>query len=192
MVDAPILKPLEPMTADAFMEWYDAQPEGERYELLDGRIYKMQTERAAHGRVKLRVASAFERDIRSRRLPCEAFVDGMAVRIDDRTTFEPDAFVRCGPRLPGDATVAYDPVLVVEVLSPSTQAIDTSTKLTQYFRSPTIIHYLIVVPAKRTAIHHRRGAGDRIETMIRGDGVIVFDPPGLTLDVATLFEDDVD
>ncbi len=192
MTDPHVSKPAEPMTADAFMEWYDAQPEGKRYELLEGRIYEMQAERASHAEAKMRVAEQLRAQIRTGNLPCQGFGDGMAVRIDDRTTFEPDAFVRCGSRLPGDATVAPDPVLVVEVLSPSTQAIDTSTKLTQYFRNPTIIHYLIVVPAKRTAIHHRRGEGDRIETMIRGDGVIVFDPPGLTLDVATLFEDDVD
>ncbi len=44
----------------------------------------------------------------------------MAVRVDDSNVFEPDASVRCGPRLVGDVTLILDPVIVVEVASPST------------------------------------------------------------------------
>jgi Uma2 family endonuclease len=52
----------------------------------------------------------------------------MAVRIDSFTVYEPGASIRCGPRLPDDATEFDDPVVVVEVLSPSTRHIDTRAR----------------------------------------------------------------
>ena len=57
--------------------------------------------------------------------------------------------VNCGPRLSPDAITAADPVIVVEVLSPNTELIDTSDKLVDYFRVPSIMHYLIVRARRR-------------------------------------------
>src|SRR5271157_4243283 len=70
---------------------------------------------------------------RSAGLPREAFADGVAVKIDAGTIFEPDASVVCGPRKEDDTIVASDPTVVVEVLSPSTAAIDHGRKLSGYF-----------------------------------------------------------
>jgi Uma2 family endonuclease len=184
------------MTSQEFMAWCEDQPEGMRYELLDGVVYanggqpEMQAERVAHVQAKGGVAAAFAAQIRARQMPCDAFVDGIAVHVDDDTTFEPDALVRCGPPLDADATLVPDPLIVVEVVSPSSQRIDALTKLGKYFHNPSIAHYLIVLPANRQVIHHRRAGGGRIETTIHHDGVIAFDPPGLTLDLVELFGED--
>ena len=181
------------MSADAFMAWYDQQPEGERYELHDGVVYpnQMQGERLAHAETKLRIAESFRAQIRAGKLPCSGFGDGMAVRVDQDIIYEPDAMVRRGPLLPGDTTIILDPMIVVEVVSPSSHRIDVLTKLTHYFRNPNIVHYLIVIPSTRQAIHHRRGVGERIETTIHPAGVIEFSPPGLSLDLADIFAGDV-
>ena len=147
----------------------------------------MASERATHARVKYAVTRAFERAIEEARLPCEAFVDGMAVRVDDKTVFEPDALVRCGPPLPGETVLILDPIIVVEVASPSTQRVDAVTKLTRYFHNASIMHYVIVLPGPRSVCHHRRGAGDSIETTILTSGRLQLDPPGMSLEVAALF-----
>ena len=63
-----------------------------------------------------------------------ALPDGMTVRIDDVTAYEPDALVYCGTKLPPSAVEVPNPVIVVEVLSPSTRHIDLSAKLADYFR----------------------------------------------------------
>ena len=55
-------------------------------------------------------------------LDCEALGDGVTIEVDDDTDYEPDAVVNYGPELPPDATAASNPVIVVEVLSPSTQS----------------------------------------------------------------------
>ena len=101
--------------------------------------------------------------------------------------FEPDALVACGPPPPGDALEITDPVIVVEVLSPSTAAIDHGPKLMGYFSLPSLAHYLILDPERRVAIHHKRGQGDIIETRILSEGVVRLDPPGIEAPVAEMF-----
>ena len=60
-----------------------------------------------------------ESAIRRAGAPCHAMADGMAVRIDKGTVFEPDAHVYCGPELPGDVLISENPIIVVEVISPT-------------------------------------------------------------------------
>ncbi len=175
------------MTADQFMAWYDQQPEGWRYELLDGRVHEMQGETVSHARVKASAYLAFRRAVADRSLPCEAFMDGMAVHVDEETIFEPDAFVRCCAPVNDEATLVGNPVIVVEFASPSTQRIDATLKPTRYIRNPHIAHYLIVIPSTRQIVHHRRGEGAGIETIIHRTGPIPFDPPGLEVTVEEIF-----
>jgi Uma2 family endonuclease len=96
--------------------------------------------------------------------------------------------VNCGPRLPPDATAATNPLIVVEVLSPSTQSVDSSEKLADYFRVPSILHYLIVRARRQEIIHHWR-AGEEIVSRAINVGTIRLDPPGILLDVAEVYGD---
>ena len=89
-------------------------------------------------------------------------------------------------RAPPDAIAATNPVIVVEVLSPTTQAIDTSDKLADYFRFASIQHYLIVSACRHEIIHHQR-AGDAIASRIVNLGSIHLDPPGIAIDVADIY-----
>jgi Uma2 family endonuclease len=74
-----------------------------------------------------------------------------------------------------------DPIIVVEVLSPSTSARDVGAKLVGYFQLPSLRHYLIVRHESRTIVHHERGDDGVIVTRIVRDGPILLDPPGITL-----------
>lgn len=177
------------MTADEFIAWSADRPDGERYELVGGEVVAMAAERAVHARVKHRIARVLEDAIRAAGLSCEAFPDGMAVRVDDGLVYEPDALVRCGEPLPDDAIELGDPVVVVEVLSPSTGGRDKADKLEGYFRLPSLRHYLIVKTETRRVIHHRRENGEgAIATRIVGAGdELRLEPPGLRFAVAELF-----
>ena len=174
------------ITADDFLAWSIQQPEGKRYELVDGRIHAMAAERYGHVLVKGLIYSRLLESITRAGLFCTALADGMAVRIDDETVYEPDAAVRCGDIIPFDAVEYTDPVIVVEVLSPSTRAIDSQAKLLDYFRLSSLRHYIIAHPDRRTVVHHRWTATGLIETSI-ATGELILDPPGLTLDVAQFF-----
>ncbi|MEO1171117.1 MAG: Uma2 family endonuclease [Myxococcota bacterium] len=97
------------MDADTFVAWAMEQGEG-RFELAAGEVVAMAPERAAHNRVKGRVFQALQRAISESALACEAFTDGMVVRVDDSTVYEPDATLRCGQPLADDATEVSDPL----------------------------------------------------------------------------------
>lgn len=169
------------MTADEFLDWAMNQPEGAHYELAGGEIIAMAPERVSHARAKFRVARRLDDAIAAAGVNCEAFVDGPAVVVDEHTVYEPDALVRCGPALDGSVVRISDPVIVVEVLSRSTRGRDTGAKLADYFRLPSVHHYLIVRAEDRVIIHHARSADGSVLTRVLHDGPILLDPPGITL-----------
>jgi Uma2 family endonuclease len=174
------------MTVNEFLTWARRQPE--RWELVDGIPVAMSPERAIHGLTSHRAANALDRAITKAQVPCHFLPDSVAVRIDETTTFQPDAMVYCGDRVSGDAIEVNTPVIVVEVLSPSTATRDLRDKLVGYFRVPGLHHYLIVDPDRRVVIHHKRGTGDLIETRIVTDGALQLAPPGLVVQLRDLFD----
>jgi Uma2 family endonuclease len=176
------------LTADEFIAWAMEQPEG-RYELDDGVVVAMAPERAAHNQAKLNAVIALRSAIDRAALACRAMTDGMSVRVNDHTVYEPDALVRCGAPLPGDAVEVADPVVVVEVVSPSSGGVDRGVKLVGYFMLPSLRHYLIVDTDRRVVIHHRRDDADEIVVRIVREGALTLDPPGLTVAVADIFAD---
>ncbi len=173
------------MTVDQFLGWAEAR-EG-RWELIDGRPIAMAPERVAHLEAKAEALFALRRAIERAGVACRVLPDGATVRVSFRNAFEPDALVYCGERLPPDAIEIPNPVIVVEVLSEGTAARDHGVKLAGYFSLPSIAHYLIVDPERRTVIHHRREEGDLIETRILTSGPLRLDPPGLDLAAEELF-----
>jgi len=173
------------MTVDEFLAW--SQQEEARWELHEGHPVAMSPERVVHVLTKGHAYLALNNAIASAGAPCLAVPDGAMVRISARTAFEPDALVYCGPTVPPDAVEIPTPVIVVEVLSEGTAARDHGTKLEGYFSLPSVVHYLILDPDGRKAIHHKRGEGDLIETRIVRNGSLRLDPPGLDIDVSDMF-----
>ena len=170
------------MTADEFIAWAMARPEGERFELADGEVIAMAPERLAHNDAKFLIARRLAAAVEAAGLPCRVQIDGMAVQVDSHTVYEPDVIVRCGPPLPPDTLRLTDPLILVEVLSPSTRGVDVGLKLSDYFRIPSLRHYLIVRADRRVVIHHRRDEAGAILTTLPGDGPLWLDPPGLAVE----------
>jgi Uma2 family endonuclease len=179
-------QPKPDMTADEFLAWAEGQLG--RFELHRGTVFAMAPERAGHARVKLGAARALQTAIAGGECGCWVLPDGMTVRIDARVVYEPDALVYCGEQISDDAIEVAEPVIVVEVLSPSTRQIDISAKLIDYFKVPSIQHYLIIDPSSPPIIHHQRGPDGLILTrIVAGDAALLLDPPGLSLDVGSIF-----
>jgi Uma2 family endonuclease len=177
-------KPDGYVTRQEFRRWCEAQPRG-RYERVDGRIVAMAPERGAHLRVKGAIYRALDRAVGIAGVPCQALPDGATVETGD-SDYEPDALVNCGEPMADDAVAAPNPVIVVEVLSPGTASTDTGGKLADYFRVPSVAHYLIVHPTRRTVVHHRRtDAG--IDTRIVVNGPIAMDPAGIVITAEDIY-----
>ena len=178
-------EPAQRLTRSEFHAWADAQPHG-KFERHSGVVIALAPERSNHVRLKATAWRLLREGIIAGRLPCEAFSDGMTVEIGVDDDFVPDAIVRCGFSFLGNVTVVPDPLIVVEVLSPSTSVTDRTEKLAAYFRLPSIQHYLIVWSDRIRVVHHRRD-DDTVATATYTTGAIALDPPGLSLDVAELY-----
>jgi len=173
------------MTVDQYLTW--AQDHPGRYELHDGTVYAMSPEGAGHAKIKFAVQSALANAIQARGLPCHMLPDGMTVRVESKTAYEPDALVYCGREIESSALEVPNPIILVEVLSPSTRHIDTSAKLAGYFRLPSVVHYLIVDPTQPLVLHHVRAGLTDIVTHIIRAGPITLDPPGLQIDLSDIY-----
>ncbi len=180
----------------AFEAWCQTRPEGDRYELQDGRVIAMAAERVAHGILKHQIGRQFSDQIETHGLPCTYLPDGVATDIDALTRFEPDGLVVCGDLGDLNRTSLTDAVIVVEVASPSTAARDVSVKLERYFRLPSLAHYLVVnafglgTDEKPVLVHYRRHeTADGISPIVtvRHGGTVALDPPGLSLDLDRVF-----
>jgi Uma2 family endonuclease len=181
-------EPETPMSRAEYQAWVEQQPSG-RFERIDGIVVAMAPERASHNRRKRAACNALQRAADAAGLTsCEAFADGMTVQVED-SDFEPDAVLRCGPRLPNDSTTVPDPLILIEVLSPDSGTRDRATKLRAYFKLPSVHHYLIVWPEEQRIVHHARTPTDQINTQVFASGAIALDPPGMTVTVEEFCRD---
>jgi Uma2 family endonuclease len=172
-----------PLTVADYLAWAGTQPQKQRTELINGQIVPLPAERVTHNRVKGAVYLALVQAVKKAGIDCEALPDGVTVRIDEHISYEPDSQVYCGARLPPEAMLVPSPVVVVEVLSPTTAHSDTSAKLIGYFKPPSVSHYLVLDPDARSAAHHTRNRPPLTLTA----GPVRFDPPGIDLFVEDLF-----
>ena len=172
------------MDVDEFLVW-GRERQG-RFELHDGVVVAMAPERFQHVEAKLAAVNALQAAIVKAGVPCRALIEGMAVRVSKVSAFIPDAMVFCGSRPDPSALEIPDPVVVVEVLSPSTASVDFGLKLEGYFRIPSVAHYLVIDAERRKVVHYLRSADDRIEVRILGEGELILDPPGIVVPIRSL------
>ena len=176
---------LKKMSVDEFIIWAIDQPG--RYELINGEPVAMSPERAIHARVKANVWSSLQKAINNAGLKCEAFPDGMTVRISENTAYEPDALVQCGDLLDDDAIEITLPIIIVEVVSPSSAKSDTNAKLDGYFSIPSVMHYLVVLTQGKRIVHYQRDKDGNPQANLLHEGRISLHPPGLEIEVSTFF-----
>ena len=114
-------------------------------EYSDGEMYAMSGASREHNLISLNFASELRAQLRGK--PCETYTSDMRVRISPpRRYLYPDVVVACGEAEFDDDTVdtLVNPVLVVEVLSPSTENYDRSTKFNWYRRIESLQEYVLV------------------------------------------------
>lgn len=182
------------MTVDEFVAWRDARARRWRgsdepgWELFDGVPVMQDSERWAHVRVKWALARALERAIDRADAPLEFSIDGLGVRIGEGTFTQPDVVVFPAGRIGDNDRFAPEPVIVAEVLSPSTTRLDLTTKLAAYSGLGTIHHYLVLDPDTSELLHSVR-RGETLTTPAGPvTGELILDPPGLALRVDDCFK----
>jgi Uma2 family endonuclease len=142
------------LSLEAYLAWEAEQPD--KHEFYRGEVFAMVGAKRIHGRVVNNVASELRFQLKGS--PCQVFHEGMKVRVADDTVLYPDVFVTCDKSDLATELIFTAPTLVVEVLSPSTQAYDRSQKFALYRRIPALQEYILVDPETRRVEAFRRGA----------------------------------
>ena len=146
--------PAVQVSMDDYLAWENGR--ADRHEFFRGETFAMVGARRIHGRVvanlSRRLAEALDGS------PCQVFAEGMKVQIAEDAVFYPDLFVTCDAADLATEMIFRAPTLVVEVLSPATQANDRSMKFAVYRRLPSLREYLLVDPETRRVEAFRRNA----------------------------------
>jgi Uma2 family endonuclease len=173
------------MTVDEYLAWALEHPG--RYELIDGAVRQMSPETVRHADIKGQIYIALRQAIKRAGLKFFTMADGMTVRVAPNTAFEPDALVYGEPRVDDDSIEIPNPIIIVEVGSPSTGGYDEKTKLPLYLALPSVRHVLIVNAKARSVTHHRKLSDGSIVVEQLTGGILRLDPPGLEIPVADFF-----
>ena len=145
-----------------FLQWDDGTDR--RYELVDGIAVMMAPSLEAHGEL----AAALGAEIRARLQPPCRVISEAGIVIPDRadTYYVADLAVTCVPREPGRRMVV-EPILVVEVLSPSTGQVDRWRKVADYRSLPSVQEILVLFSdERRVEVQRRTPDGWRVEDLI--------------------------
>lgn len=128
-----------------------ALPDGQRAELIDGRMYMMAPPNTRHQSLVSEFTVTIGSYIRSKGGNCKVFPAPFAVFLnkDDQNYVEPDISVICDKSKLNDKGCSGAPDWIIEIISPSTSRIDYGVKLFKY-RTTGVREYWIVNPVKKT------------------------------------------
>ncbi|MGB3557977.1 MAG: Uma2 family endonuclease [Geitlerinemataceae cyanobacterium] len=126
------------MSAQEYLAWEPTQEE--RYEYWDGEVVCMSGATRNHNRVSGNCFKLLDEALTDR--PCEVYIVDVKVQVEPgRKYFYPDVVVTCDDR---DPQFLQFPSLIIEVLSPSTEAFDRGKKFAKYRQSTTLQEYVLV------------------------------------------------
>lgn len=152
-------QPKEAFGPDDYLAWEQDQPI--RNEYVDGEVFAMSGASDAHGTAALNLAAGLKVALRGK--PCKPFIADMKVHVEAANSFfYPDILVTCDPRdrTPEASHVKHHPVLVVEVLSPSTEAYDRGNKFAAYRTLASLQEYVLVsIEQRRIEVFRRDATG---------------------------------
>lgn len=117
----------------------------ERSEYVNGQVYALAGTSREHSLIAANLIRELSTQLRGR--PCETYANDMRVKVSATGMYTyPDIVVACGEPRFEDAHVdtLLDPTVVVEVLSPSTEAYDRGAKFAHYRRLPSLREYVLV------------------------------------------------
>ncbi len=171
------------MTREAFLDWAACQ-DG-RFEFDGFGPVGMVGSTISHARIAQKIWRTIDRQLVG--TGCEAFIrDGAVATVGDALRF-PDVTVTCSPVAGRDRVVAA-PVLVFEVLSPSTERNDKIVKLEEYRAVRSMVTYVIVEQDYVGLTVFRRWEGDQWVARALSEGqVLRIDQPALTLPLAEIY-----
>jgi Uma2 family endonuclease len=169
-----------PRTVAEFEVWHARQLE--RWEFIRGEPRMMAPASIKHSIIKRNVLRALDRGLEAS--GCETLVDGPQILTDEISAI-PDVVVTCAP-LDLTTPVIALPVIIVEVMSPSSEQNDTGLRWLAYRNIPSLRHYLVLSQTERLVHVHSR-AGDVWRERFVSAGTVELDEPPVRLELGALY-----
>lgn len=159
-----------------------------RHEYIGGQVYAMSGGSEAHNAICINLVAAMRQHFRGK--PCKVFMADMKLRLhiaEDDIFYYPDLLVTCDP---SDDAKYYktQPVVLVEVLSPSTERLDRREKFLSYQRLPSLREY-VLVDQEKMAVTVFRKETDWMPEHLGAEDRLRLDSIKFGLSMADLYED---
>lgn len=161
-----------------------------RHEYFEGEVFAMAGASKSHNLIKGNLIAGLRLNVRQRGY--RLFDENVRLEVREKIYYTyPDIVVSCDPTDHRDPYLVRHPVLIVEVLSPSTAEYDRTTKFENYQKMPSLRHYLLISQVAWTVEWFRRDeAGQWIYTLLTGPAATLEIPDmGLALPLRELYED---
>lgn len=146
-----IATPIRALTIEEYLELEHESTV--KHEFVGGELFAFAGASDRHNRLALRIARRLDEVVADG--PCRVYISDMKLQVAEDAVYYPDVMVVCDPD-DDDDYVKTNPVLVAEVLSPTTRQVDLREKLLNYRRLPRLQTYLIVFQDDRRVIRHWR------------------------------------
>ena len=129
------------MSPQEYLEWEKTQEL--RYEYIDGEVFAMTGGTIPHNRIACNLGTELDNLLAEK--GCEFYISDVKVQVSESGSYHyPDVVVTCDERDKQAIDMIRHPCLIVEVLSPSTEAFDRGKKFTRYRQSITLQEYVLI------------------------------------------------
>ena len=173
----------KPMTLAAFLEWEERQ--SLRYEFDGIGPVAMTGGTAGHADIQANLAAALRTRLRGK--PCRFYGSDLKFQVAEGHVRYPDGMVVCSA-IDRAATVVHDPVIVFEVLSPSTTRDDRIVKAREYQATPSVERYVMLEQDSVSATVYARSGAAWTHEILVADSLLVLPEIGISMPLAELYE----
>ncbi|MGA1264161.1 MAG: Uma2 family endonuclease [Prochlorothrix sp.] len=158
-----------------------------RHEYRAGQVYAMAGGSDDHDELCLNLIEILRSALRGS--DCAVRSGNVKVSYQEQFYYYPDAFVTCDPRDRTDRQIKRYPKLIAEVLSPSTQEFDQTTKFEDYAQIATLEDYLLLHQTQLRVEVRRRGGGGSWQVVVYGPGSVIKLPSvGVEVAIEVLYQ----
>lgn len=174
-------------TPQEYLAWERQQPA--RHELFQGEVFAMGGATREHNLLVVNITAELRNALRKK--PCETYPSDMRVKVPAAGLYTyPDASVVCGKPEFEDANfdTLLNPLVLVEVLSDSSERYDRGKKFEQYRSIPSLTDYVLVSQDHVLVEHFRRGEGGTwVLSEVRAGGRVELLGPACALDIDEIY-----
>jgi Uma2 family endonuclease len=172
------------MSVAEYLAWEPTQED--RYEYWDGEVVAMSGGTRNHNRISGNFFRLLDDALLDR--ACDVYIADVKVQLDPgQKYFYPDVVVTCDER-DDDAQFVQFPCLIIEVLSPSTEAIDRGAKFARYRQFPSLQEYVLVqADRSNVEVFRRNEKGQWVLSEYALENRLLLESIGVEIAIADLY-----